>query len=60
MLLNNTGGQPLGTMCRSILGILHEKPFSAPKMGIVDTLLADRPEGIFEGSALNHSFVGEL
>jgi CubicO group peptidase (beta-lactamase class C family) len=53
VLLNNTGGKPLGAMCTAILGILHGKPFSAPKLTIADTLLAViKAKGIEAGMKL--------
>lgn len=40
ILLNNTGPAPIGGMAAAIMGILHNKPWSPPKVTIVDTLLA--------------------
>ncbi|MEX2117448.1 MAG: serine hydrolase [Bacteroidota bacterium] len=40
VLLNNTGPVPIGSMAIAVLGILHNKPWSPPKVTIVDTLLA--------------------
>ncbi|MBO0931326.1 serine hydrolase [Fibrella aquatilis] len=38
VLLNNTGGAPLGDMRRNILRILYDQPVQAPKKPIVDLL----------------------
>ena len=40
VLLNNTGGAPLNSITRAILGIIHNKEFAMPKKSIADELLA--------------------
>lgn len=40
IILNNTGPAPIGSMAIAIMGILHNKPWSPPKVTIVDTLMA--------------------
>lgn len=40
VLLNNTGGVPLGAMSRAIRGILYDKPYDLPKRSLADTVLA--------------------
>jgi len=55
VLLNNTGPAPLGPMSGAILGILRGKPFAAPKMTIVDTLLAVvKADGVEAGMKRYH------
>ena len=38
VLLNNTGGAPLGVMTESVLGILHDKPYRPVAQPLVDLL----------------------
>ncbi|MFN0159001.1 MAG: serine hydrolase [Bacteroidota bacterium] len=40
VLLNNTGGAPLGAMSQAIRGILYDKPFDLPKKSIADAVFA--------------------
>jgi CubicO group peptidase (beta-lactamase class C family) len=40
VLLNNTGGAPLGSIAKSILGILYNKPYSPPKKSVATELYA--------------------
>lgn len=40
VLLNNTGGAPLGAMVQAILGILYDKPFNLPQKSVADLLFA--------------------
>jgi len=52
VLLSNTGGAPLNSMTRAILGIIHNKEFVMPKKSIADELLAViEAEGIDAGIA---------
>jgi CubicO group peptidase (beta-lactamase class C family) len=53
VLLNNTGGAPLGPMMRSILAILYGKSYSPPKKSVADALFAAMQEkGIAAGIEL--------
>jgi CubicO group peptidase (beta-lactamase class C family) len=50
VLLNNTGGAPLGSIMRGILGILYDRPYSPPKKSVADGLFAKMEEkGIAKG-----------
>lgn len=40
VLLNNTGGAPLGAMSQAIRGILYDKPFDSPKKSLADAIFA--------------------
>jgi CubicO group peptidase (beta-lactamase class C family) len=40
VLLNNTGGAPLGAISRAIRGILYDKPYDLPKKSLADAVLA--------------------
>jgi CubicO group peptidase (beta-lactamase class C family) len=60
VLLNNTGGAPLGPIARSILGILYDKPFSPPKKSIANELLATiEDKGIPAGLAFYREMLSE-
>jgi len=52
VLLNNTGGAPLGEMTRSIIGIMHGKTYDIPKKSLAyDFLNVIKSKGIKEGLA---------
>lgn len=38
VLLNNTGGAPLGPMSRAIYGILYDKPYAQARLSVADEL----------------------
>ena len=52
VLLNNTGGAPLGEMTRSIIGIMHGKTYDIPKKSLAyDFLNVIKSKGIKAGLA---------
>jgi CubicO group peptidase (beta-lactamase class C family) len=55
VLLNNTGGAPLNSITKAILGIINNKDYSMPKKSLVDAMLAVIEEkGIDEGITFYH------
>jgi CubicO group peptidase (beta-lactamase class C family) len=57
VLLNNTGGAPLASMARNILGILYDKPITPPKKSLADELFAVITE---KGVAAGLTSYGEM